>query len=199
MPNRKIYAHCVHCSEPIYKRSTSVPIGRPRHCGKTECKSAFYKGKNNPFWGRSHSSETKDKIASAKIGKPSGAKGIKKRPLTLEEKKKRSEAMKLDWVKNRDKRLAALVRGDDHHWKKPHERIRHRLRFTAYQRRAWADDACLWCGDTENLVLDHIMPIAAGGTCIRENAQTLCQPCNLWKMWNVDRPLAVYAKATSGA
>jgi 5-methylcytosine-specific restriction endonuclease McrA len=199
MPDRKIFARCANCDTPIYTKPSKGHLGGPRHCRKPECLSARMKGDSNPFWGKAHTSETKAKIASVKTGKPSGAKGITKRPLTLQEKKLRSEAMKLEWAKNRDRRLECLTRGDDHHWKKPHEEIRHRLRFTEFQRREWTAKSCMWCDSTENLILDHIMPIAAGGKCVQENAQTLCQPCNLWKMWYVDRPLAVYAKATSGA
>ena len=198
MSDQRIFDLCANCDAPLSKPS-KVHLGGPRHCRKPECLSARMKGDGNPFWCKSHTSETKAKIASAKIGKPSGAKGITKRPLTLKERKQRSEQMTLEWAKNRDRRLAALVRGDDHHWKKPHEEIRHRLRFTELQRREWTAKSCMWCDSTENIVLDHVLPIAAGGICIRENSQTLCQPCNLWKMWNVDRPLAVYAKATSGA
>jgi len=193
------FINCPFCSVEIYVTPYRAKNGGRKHCGKPECKSAYYSGKNNPFWGKSHTSETKTKISTKKTGKPSGAKGTKKRKLTLEEREKRSEAMKLEWARNRDARLSALVRGDDHHWKKAHEEIRHRLRFTAFQRREWSSGSCVWCGSENDLVLDHIMPIAAGGKNIRENAQTLCQPCNLWKMWNVDRPLAIYAKATSGA
>ena len=47
---------------------------------------------------------------------------------------------------------------------------------------------CKWCGTANNLVLDHIIPVYDGGGFERTNAQTLCQPCNLWKLHNVDQP-----------
>lgn len=199
MSDRKIYDRCANCGAPIYTKPSQSHSGGPRHCRKSDCLSARMKGANNPFWNKSHTSETKAKIASAKIGKSSGAKGIKKRPRTPEERRMSAELMRQEWAKNRDKRLKTISRGENHHWKKPKEERRHRYRFTKVQRADWMDESCLWCDSTENLVLDHVMPVAAGGMCIRENAQTLCQSCNLWKMWNVDRPLAIYAKATSGA
>lgn len=38
--------------------------------------------------------------------------------------------------------------------------------------------ACLHCGATEHLSLDHIHPFSRGGGDTFENLQTLCQPCN---------------------
>lgn len=62
--------------------------------------------------------------------------------------------------------------------------------FTAKQRKAWLEKECARCGATENLCLDHILADCAGGKATRENAQTLCQPCNNWKAKHVDMPLA---------
>lgn len=39
-------------------------------------------------------------------------------------------------------------------------------------------DACLKCGTTENLSLDHIVPLASGGDNATSNLQTLCKSCN---------------------
>ncbi|WP_420833893.1 HNH endonuclease [Streptomyces antarcticus] len=38
--------------------------------------------------------------------------------------------------------------------------------------------ACVRCGAREYLEVDHILPIAKGGSWELENAQTLCQPCH---------------------
>jgi hypothetical protein len=83
------------------------------------------------------------------------------------------------------------------------ERIMKRLRpmkaratnFTASQRVAWLDDKCAHCGVRENLSLDHIIPVCAGGQSVKSNAQTLCQPCNNRKLFEHDLPLA---KAIAG-
>jgi 5-methylcytosine-specific restriction endonuclease McrA len=40
---------------------------------------------------------------------------------------------------------------------------------------------CVQCGTTENLTLDHRVPIAKGGSNRASNLQTMCEPCNLAK------------------
>ena len=71
--------------------------------------------------------------------------------------------------------------------------------FTATQRVAWLDNSCVRCGATENLSLDHIIPVAAGGASIKENAQTLCQPCNIKKSVREDRQMAkAFRQSQSG-
>lgn len=40
---------------------------------------------------------------------------------------------------------------------------------------------CSFCGATEQLEADHIVPLAQGGTTTQENLQVLCKPCNTRK------------------
>lgn len=56
-----------------------------------------------------------------------------------------------------------------------------------------------WCGATEKLNLDHILPCFMGGDRIKENAQTLCHRCNLWKLHHVDQPPWLAIQAHKGA
>lgn len=58
---------------------------------------------------------------------------------------------------------------------------RHRSKIPAAVRGAvYARDgfACLHCGSTKNLTIDHIYPWSLGGSDDIENLQTLCRPCN---------------------
>lgn len=78
--------------------------------------------------------------------------------------------------------------------KKPKGPSRRHSNFTAKQRKEWMGSACTQCGTSDNLCLDHIIPVCAGGLSVRENAQTLCQPCNIRKVKEVDWPLAKAVK-----
>lgn len=41
--------------------------------------------------------------------------------------------------------------------------------------------ACQYCGDTENLHCDHVMPKSRGGSDEMDNLVTACGPCNMSK------------------
>lgn len=73
---------------------------------------------------------------------------------------------------------------------RPKRKYRAGANFNAQKLRDWLDDKCARCGTTENLTLDHILPVCCGGLPMRENAQTLCGPCNNWKAKHIDRPMA---------
>lgn len=65
-----------------------------------------------------------------------------------------------------------------------------RLRFEVFKRDYFT---CRYCGaqpPSVVLVLDHALPVAAGGTTTIDNLVTACEPCNQGK---ADRPLGAVA------
>ena len=57
-------------------------------------------------------------------------------------------------------------------------KVTNRLRFAIYERDNYR---CKKCGSTENLEIDHIIPIFKGGKSTYSNLQTLCHKCNTEK------------------
>lgn len=155
-------------------------------------------GENNPYWGKEHSEEIREKISEGKRAHPTRrygpAKGSFKQ--SPEARAKMSAAVKERWRTRRDFMLSNLPRGEDHHWKKKGHIKRHRSHFTKFQREEWISDKCFWCEASEGLELDHIIPISAGGKNVKENAQTLCRTCNVWKAHYVDRPFYIASLAS---
>lgn len=191
MPNTKTGQNvpCFACGKLFYVSGHYLARGHKRMaCKNPDCRSKAVSGENNPFWGKIHDDKTKAMIRETKRAKPQKKRskmlaGYKQSP---EARAKMSEALRLRWKENRDKMLA----GREHlRNTNPRELQRYRRNFTPLQRREWKLSFCEWCKATEKLVLDHIIPVSCGGTYERRNAQTLCQPCNLWKMSHVDRPL----------
>lgn len=45
---------------------------------------------------------------------------------------------------------------------------------------------CVFCGSTENLHIDHIIPVSRGGREDEDNMQVLCRTCNLKKHNSID-------------
>lgn len=87
---------------------------------------------------------------------------------------------------------------EDQRYIRKHNPRKHRgTYFTGKQRAEWIDIQCAECGATENLCLDHIIPVAAGGKSVRENAQTLCLSCNGKKSTSSDRIFILAANGQS--
>ena len=53
--------------------------------------------------------------------------------------------------------------------------IRRADRIATFERDGWA---CIACGATESLSIDHVIPLAKGGANDASNYATLCRPCN---------------------
>ena len=179
---------CMICGTMIYRDASYLARTKRITCGQSECRSKAGMGELNPFWGRVHDDVTILRIRESKRARPpqkrtGPPKGYKHTPEALA---KITAANRLRWIENRDMMLAART-----HLKKelPRELLRYRRNFTIQQRRDWKAANCKWCNGREKLVLDHIIPVMCGGKNERRNAQTLCQPCNMWKMFHVDRAL----------
>ena len=186
MPNIKTGRdiQCVSCGAMFYRAANYLKRGLVRMtCGKPECRSSAVSGENNPFWGKIHDEGTRQRIREGKRARP--AKKRKQRG-SPEHRAMMAEHTRRRWVENRDAMLAAVE-----HLKSnaPRDLQRYRRNFTPMQRREWKAANCLWCKSNGRLILDHIIPVMCGGTNVRRNAQTLCQPCNMWKMVHVDRQL----------
>lgn len=59
--------------------------------------------------------------------------------------------------------------------KRPSRSISSSMRLRVYKHDGYQ---CVVCKSNEDLVVDHIVPLAKGGTNARENLQTMCSPCN---------------------
>ena len=161
---------CIVCGSLIYRDAAYIARTKRITCASKECRSQAAFGENNPFWGKSHSELTREKIrAAVRVNPPKGTgpkKGIFKQ--SPEARAKMSEASKQRWLLHRDMMLASRAKPP-----KPRELMRYRRVFTPNQRAEWSDIKCKWCGTTEKLVLDHIIPVLCGGANERKNAQTL--------------------------
>ena len=184
---------CVVCGADFYRKQSLIERGVNNTCGKSECKSQFFSGANNPAWGRIPSEENREAVRESNFARPRKRTGPPKGyKHTLEARTKISAALRERWRLHRDEMIAKLTKP------KPRDLLRYRREFTPWQKVSWKGTACAWCNSTEGLELDHIIPIVAGGINIKGNSQTLCRKCNLWKMAYIDRPyyLATLASKT---
>ncbi len=86
----------------------------------------------------------------------------------------------------RDRRAAGLVKLDPIKAGAKNDRRRARLAaapgsYTPAEREAvfyWFGFSCCNCAETNNLTIDHIVPLACGGANSIENLQLLCLECN---------------------
>ena len=186
---------CSVCGKMFYRRGSQIARGITKTCGAPECKSKSMQGDRNPFWGKDHTPEVRERISTSRLKyrkkRMAPPKGYRHTP---EARAAMSAAVRERWRINRDKMMA--------HWNnkptKPRNEQRYRYCFTRWQRQNWTDTKCLWCDAADDLVLDHIIPVMCGGRNEQSNAQTLCQPCNLWKMKHVDRPLLLAGLGSQG-
>lgn len=191
MPQRSgQYFDCAICGEQFYRKPSHVLRGITKTCGKTTCKSAYFSGENNPFWEKEHTPEIREQLSNNwsknHRQKPGPKPGFKH---TKEARQKITASVLRRWKDNRDEMLTYARQGLNAPRHDLASEPRHRVKFTGVQKKLWIKDACFYCNDTTNLVLDHIIPASCGGKRVKTNTQTLCQPCNQWKMRYVDLPL----------
>jgi 5-methylcytosine-specific restriction endonuclease McrA len=156
-------------------------------------------GEDNPFFGRKHTPEALEKNRQAHLGKNVGNSYAKGYRHTADACAKIAAAMKTTWEQRRaDPTLAPNIPMHPERAEGILGQIP-RSRWNPSQQRNWLATACVWCGSTEKLELDHIIPRFMGGTNTRENCQTLCQPCNQWKLQHIDKPQYRALQAEQGA
>lgn len=182
--------NCVVCGTEFYRKRSFIERGITNTCGKSECKSKFFSGANNPAWGRFVPEKDRQAVAESNRRRSGPPKGYKHSP---DARAKISAALRERWLVNRDKMIAAITK------RKHAGTPRARREFTPWQKKEWKSLSCAWCGFDSGLELDHIIPIVAGGMNIKGNAQTLCRKCNLWKMSFVDRPYLLATLASKAA
>ena len=191
------WLNCLVCKKKFYRLPSQIRRGSVKTCSKT-CLGIYFRGKNNPFWGRTHNPTVRRKISQGRKGKLLGNKHAKGYRHTEMARKKIVAASKRLWAEQHDKMLNSLPRGSAHPNYKPKELRAYRLGWSKVQRSQWTDTKCRWCGTTDMLILDHIVPIFLGGDRYRENAQTLCQPCNLFKLTMIELPMMRSLQAKQG-
>jgi 5-methylcytosine-specific restriction endonuclease McrA len=181
---------CPSCGKAFYRSGHNIKNNTKKYCSVV-CAGIARRGEGNPFYGKHHSLETIARISAINKANPPKGTGPKKGIFkhSEEAKKKMSESLRARWQHNRTDMLAYTKLGKNTPYKGINGLPRWKLCFTRTQKRDWVGNQCAYCKTTLDLVIDHIIPIICGGINEKNNAQTLCRPCNRWKMRYVDRPL----------
>lgn len=189
---------CKKCGKIFYRSPAQIAAGSIHHCSK-KCLGDSLRGGTwiHPFFGKRHTTKTRSKISESRKGKALGNQNGKGYRHTNEARKKIADASRKMWARQRDKMLASLPRGENNIMWKGNAR-KYVREFTRRQKKEWMDASCRWCNNTTNLQLDHVLPVWFGNIRIRENAQTLCGPCNIWKHHFVERPMYHVFQAIKG-
>ncbi len=83
-------------------------------------------------------------------------------------------------------RQLGILTGESPHWQLHLDlsrkwRNRRAVIISAKVRRKLLAGFCVHCGSREKLTIDHIVPVAQGGTDRKDNLQALCRSCNAKK------------------
>ena len=181
---------CPACKEPYHRPRHNILHGTKKTCS-LECSAIMKRGEGNHFFGRTHTAEAKAIIAAKIHANPPKGTGPKKGIFkhTAEAKRKMSEALRERWRTRRADMLSYVKQGLNTPYQEIYPEPRWKVCFTRAEKRDWVGTECSYCFATDDLVLDHIIPVICGGINEKTNSQTLCQSCNRWKMKYIDRPL----------
>ena len=170
---------CKICGTLVYRQRSHILRGVNVTCGKRECVSASVTGENNPFWGKNHSPEMREKIKAGQRAHPPKGTGPKKgvfKPRRQRREPKCPPLLGSAGRLNREKMLSYIPKGAvDHPYHKMERERRYRVCFTRFHKRDWQADKCAYCEALDGLVLDHIIPAMAGGKNVKSNAQDALQ------------------------
>lgn len=181
---------CPGCNEPYHRPRHNILHGTKKTC-TLKCSGIMRRGAGNPFFGKHHPPEVLEAIAAKNRANPPKGTGPKKGIFkhTDEAKKKMSDALRERWRTKRADMLSYASSGLNTPYQEIYPAPRWKVCFTRAEKRDWVGTKCAYCFATDDLVLDHIIPVICGGINEKTNSQTLCQSCNRWKMKYVDRPL----------
>ena len=90
------------------------------------------------------------------------------------------------WAANNPERFRELQRHAQHRRRSLKDGL-----FENYTEEEWGnllhryDCKCIRCGSSDNIEVDHVVPISKGGTNTIDNLQPLCRSCNAQK-WTYD-------------
>lgn len=76
----------------------------------------------------------------------------------------------------------AYYRAHRHRWPQYNARRRSAMTEATPEVRAWVayllEQSCVYCGNSEPIEVDHVVPLSRGGTHSVENLAPACRPCN---------------------
>lgn len=175
---------CEVCDNSFYRQASMIEAGKSRFCSEP-CRIKAHEMKLVDRTGPRPNRNMGAKIACMFCGE------LTYRKRSMIERNIAKTCGKTECISAYGRHLWGLAPRDPETIALPRPKRKIRAtNFSPLQRKAWLEPKCAYCRTTQNLTLDHIIPVCAGGKSVRENAQTLCGPCNNWKATNLDRPLS---------
>lgn len=186
---RTLDAHCVECN--LIRGRERIARDPQANRDKVRAWNEKNPGRNQKRcaeWLASHMDFNKQKCRERYHANPDAARAEKRRSYWLYVDERRADSKR--WRANNMEKAAAIVKA----WraKNPEKRreygSRRRAALRAAEGRITAQEIeamiaaqkglCIYCKADGRLTLDHIIPLARGGSHTRENAQMICARCN---------------------